>query len=470
MNPYSRFKKWIIGDTLASTEDVFKKVRIDVLFSFTLFFFITNIPYVFVSLSISAFHTGLAVFSLLGLLTILVMLRTTHNLRLATFFYISVHCILNITHFIMNNGKIEAQGILFFMLVVLFSFLMLGRSWGFFLTFFVIGMFLLGNYNINSGYSIFKVPSYYNDPNNPQTAPYLMLIPLLLNIYLVSQFVKANQKAEKRIHHQNAALEISNKNLESKNEDILSSIHYAKRIQEAVLPPEDRVQRDIPLSFIFYRPKDIVSGDFFWFHSIDKNHFILAVADCTGHGVPGAFMTVIGSNLLNQVVIENNILSPGKILSELDHRLTFTLRQEKQHRGLVQDGMDIAIIYVDRTKNEIRFSSAKRPAIFVRDGKLEEQKGSKLSIGGLRTEEKIFSELILNYQEDDCIYLYSDGMVDQFGGAQNKKLTSKRLREKILEISEFQMHDQSRQIEELFQSWKGSNEQTDDALMIGIRF
>jgi serine phosphatase RsbU (regulator of sigma subunit) len=370
----------------------------------------------------------------------------------------------------MNSGQVNAQGVLFFMLVALFSFLMLGRKWGFFLSLFVIGMLLLGNYNISSGYAVFKTSLYYHDPDNPSTAPYLALIPLLLNIYLVSQFVKANQKAENRIHHQKIALELSNKNLESKNEDILSSIQYAKRIQEAVLPPEDRVQRDIPLSFIFYRPKDIVSGDFFWFHSLDVNRYVLAVADCTGHGVPGAFMTVIGSNLLNQVVIENNILSPGKILSELDHRLTSTLRQEKQHRGLVQDGMDISIIYVNKPKNEVVFSSAKRPMLFVRDGKLDEQKGSKLSIGGLRTEEKIFTEIRLQTQEDDCLYLYSDGMVDQFGGSQNKKLTSKRLRDKILEISEFPVHEQSRLIEELFLSWKGNNEQTDDALMIGIRF
>ena len=181
-------------------------------------------------------------------------------------------------------------------------------------------------------------------------------------------------------------------------------------------------------------------------------------------------MTVIGSNLLNQIIIENHIIHPGKILEELDLRLTATLRQEKQHRGLVQDGMDISIVLVDRSKKEIKFSSAKRPALFVRDGKLEEFKGSKLSIGGLRTEKKQFQEILIPYEEDDCLYLYSDGIVDQFGGAQNKKLTTKRLRERILEISEFSVHDQSRQVEELFDSWKGQNEQTDDALMIGIRF
>ncbi|MDQ3112392.1 MAG: serine/threonine-protein phosphatase [Bacteroidota bacterium] len=125
---------------------------------------------------------------------------------------------------------------------------------------------------------------------------------------------------------------------------------------------------------------------------------------------------------------------------------------------------------VERSKKEIYFSSAKRPAIFVRDGKLQEFKGSKLSIGGLRTEEKRFNEIQITYEEDDCLYLYSDGIVDQFGGAQNKKLTTKRLREIILEVSQLSVHDQSRQVEELFESWKGNNEQTDDALMIGIRF
>jgi serine phosphatase RsbU (regulator of sigma subunit) len=293
---------------------------------------------------------------------------------------------------------------------------------------------------------------------------------LAICVYTIYRSVVTRNVAEQEIHKQKKLVEVSNRLLESKNEDILSSIHYAKRIQEAVFPPEDRVQRDIPLSFIFYKPKDIVSGDFFWFHSIDEHRYILAVADCTGHGVPGAFMTVIGSNLLNQVVIENNIRQPGKILEELDLRLTATLRQEKQHRGLVQDGMDIAIIYVDRTEKQIHFSSAKRPAIFTRNGKLEEFKGSKLSIGGLRTEIKHFEEISITYEQDDCLYLYSDGIVDQFGGEQNKKLTTKRLREKILSISEFPVHEQSRQVENLFESWKGNNEQTDDALMIGIRF
>lgn len=470
MNPFSRFKNFIIGDALAATDDIFERVRIDVLFSFTLFFFIINIPYLFIAIPISPLHAAVAIFSSLGLATVILILALTKNVRKATIFYVTVHGLLNTTHFFMNDGKIEAQGALFFLLVVLFSYLMLDRRWGLFFTAFIAAMFILGAYNTSTGYSLFRVPLIYHDPQVDGLLLSLGLVPLFLNIYLIAQFVKGRNKAEDRIGKQKLQLEKANRLLESKNEDVISSIQYAKRIQQAVLPPEDRVQRDIPLSFIFYRPKDIVSGDFFWFYSIDANRYILAVADCTGHGVPGAFMTVIGSNLLNQVVIENHIYSPGKILSELDHRLTSTLRQEKQHRGLVQDGMDIAIIYVDRSKSEIVFSSAKRPMIFVRDGKLEEQKGSKLSIGGLRTEEKIFSEITHQYQEDDCLYLYSDGMVDQFGGPQNKKMTSKRLREKILEISEFPVHDQSKQIEELFQSWKGSNEQTDDVLMIGIRF
>jgi serine phosphatase RsbU (regulator of sigma subunit) len=327
---------------------------------------------------------------------------------------------------------------------------------------------MISLYNEQTNYSLF----HFDIPKGqiPPDEPALIFLPFLITVFTIHRSVSTRKSAEEQLSKQKKLVESANRLLESKNEDIISSINYAKRIQQAVLPPEDRVQRDIPLSFIFYRPKDIVSGDFFWFHSLDANRYILAVADCTGHGVPGAFMTVIGSNLLNQIVIENNILQPGKILEELDLHLTSTLRQEKQHRGLVQDGMDIAIICVDKSKKEINFSSAKRPMIFVRNGKLEELKGSKLSIGGLRSEQKHFKEIPIKYEEDDCLYMYSDGIVDQFGGSQNKKLTSKRLRERIMEISEFPVHDQSRQMEELFESWKGNNEQTDDALMIGIRF
>ncbi|CAN5852644.1 hypothetical protein BH11BAC7_BH11BAC7_23300 [soil metagenome] len=469
MNPFSRFKNYIIGDAIAKTDDVFEKARLDLTFNITLFFLGLGLMY-YVDLVVHhytwfIYTTTIAVISLP---IVLVILKKTGNVKYAGYLFIAEQTVVGFVHMVLENFEFDREGALWTMVVILFAFLVLGTRMGWIVTIYSGALIFFGLANEVTNYALFD----FETPADqlPESQPILVFLPLAICVYTIYRAVVTRNIAEQEIHKQKKLVEASHRLLESKNEDILSSIQYAKRIQEAVLPPDDRVQREIPLSFIFFRPKDIVSGDFFWFHSQDASRYILAVADCTGHGVPGAFMTVIGSNLLNQIVLENHIIQPGKILEELDLRLTTTLRQEKQHRGLVQDGMDISIISVDRTKKEIHFSSAKRPAIFMRNGNLEELKGSKLSIGGLREEQKQFAEITIPYLEDDCLYLYSDGIVDQFGGPQNKKLTTKRLRERIIAISEFSVHDQSRQVEELFDSWKGDHEQTDDALMIGIRF
>ncbi len=469
MNPFTRFKNYIIGDAVAKTDDVFEKARLDLTFNITLFFLALGTLYY---IDLIAHHYTWFVYittiAVISLPMVFVVLKKTGNVKYAGYIFIGEQIVVGFAHMVMENFEFDQEGALWTMLIILFSFLVLGTRAGWIVTIYSAVLILFGLLNEVSDYSLFD---FETPPDQlPESQPILVFLPLALCVYTIYRSVVTRNSAEQEIHKQKKLVESSNRLLESKNDDILSSIQYAKRIQEAVFPPEDRVQRDIPLSFIFYRPKDIVSGDFFWFHSLNDNRYILAVADCTGHGVPGAFMTVIGSNLLNQIVIENKIIAPGKILDELDLRLTSTLRQEKEHRGLVQDGMDISIILIGRSKKGINFSGAKRPAIFMHNGKLEEFKGSKLSIGGLRTETKHFEEILIPYEEDDCLYLYSDGIVDQFGGEQNKKLTTKRLREKIITISALSIHDQSRQVEELFDSWKGQNEQTDDALMIGIRF
>ena len=258
--------------------------------------------------------------------------------------------------------------------------------------------------------------------------------------------------------------------IKQKNKDILSSINYAKRIQLAVLPHDEVVYRNIPDLFILYKPKDIVSGDFYWFHEIENDGFILVCADCTGHGVPGAFMTVIGSSLLNQIIIENKVVQPSQILGDLDTLISFTLKQEGDHVNNVRDGMDISLLKVNRVKKEFIFSSAKRPAVFIRDKQLQEIKGSKLSMGGVREEEKNFEEVRMNYQEGDILYLFTDGFVDQFGGEKGKKFSSKQLRELLSEIHHLPMNEQKQKLEQNIESWKGKLEQVDDICVMGIRF
>lgn len=290
---------------------------------------------------------------------------------------------------------------------------------------------------------------------------------LLVIIYLYDaskkKFVRELRESKSEVEHQKKALE-------SQKEDILASINYAKKIQQAVLPHEEIISRGIPLSFILYKPRDIVSGDFYWFYEIDRDNYIFACGDCTGHGVPGAFMTVIGCNLLTQIIKENKIHTPGEILVQLDLRINETLKQDHARYSEVQDGMDLSLIKVNKTKKEFTYTSAKRPAIFIRNKEQQELKGSKLSIGGMRTGSKSFEEITVQYKEDDMIYLFTDGYIDQFGGPQNKKYMIKRFRESLQNVHNLSLPEQKRRLDDSITSWIGTNEQTDDILVCGIRF
>lgn len=261
-----------------------------------------------------------------------------------------------------------------------------------------------------------------------------------------------------------------NKEIETKQKDITDSINYAKRIQYAVLPHEETIYRSIPLSFVFYKPKDIVSGDFFWFHEINRDEYIFVCADCTGHGVPGAFMTVIGSSLLNQTVIDNKIVQPGLILNELDKQINFTLKQQADTFTSVQDGMDLCLIKVNKASRKIILTAAKRPALFFKNKQLIEIKGSKFSMGGMRTGQKVFDEVELNYSEGDVLYLYTDGFTDQFGGEKGKKYSTKRLKELLQSVYRLPVNEQKLKIEQSINEWTGSHEQVDDILLVGVKF
>lgn len=309
-------------------------------------------------------------------------------------------------------------------------------------------------------------------PDNQQlpNEVFVTLIPFSLCVYVVFVFVRTNTQAEKQIRKQQIQLESSNLQLEQQRRDVVSSINYARRIQSAVLPQDETIFRSIPLSFILYTPKDIVSGDFYWFHEIDRDSYIIACADCTGHGIPGALMTVIGNNLLNQSVIDNKITQPSKILTELDRLITLTLKQQKEHEHYVQDGMDLTLMKVDKSKKEAIISSAKRPVIFIHNKEVQEIKGSKFSLGGTISGCKVFHETTLNYLEDDIMYLFTDGYTDQFGGEKGKKFSSKRFKELLFEIHKLPMAEQRQKLETALEKWKGDLEQIDDILVTGIRF
>jgi serine phosphatase RsbU (regulator of sigma subunit) len=472
MNPFRKFKVWITKDAFSKTTDVFEKAKIHVLFNFTFLFLFLNIPYTIQTFRLAPTfaHIFLAFLTSTALIILLFILKKTGDIKWPVYFYVLNHSIQICFHYIVNNGHIEVQGTAFMILWVLFAYLMLGRKWGLGVTIIACILLFVGIYNEQNGYRLFHFPASYGDPVGNPASRYLVIVPFLLNIYLVSEFVKARQKAEKQIREQKILLEASNRELELKNEDIVSSINYAKRIQQAILPNDETIQRGIPSSFILYKPRDIVSGDFYWYTDIDKDSYIMVVADCTGHGVPGAFMTVIGSNLLTQIITENYVTVPSKIMSELDKHITATLKQEKTHQQIIQDGMDLSLLKVNQIQKEFIYTSAKRPAIFIRDKQISELKGSKNTLGGLRSEEKTFDEIKISYREGDMLYLFTDGYIDQFGGAENKKFMIRRLRELLLEVHLLPVSGQKQKLDDVIREWIGNNEQTDDILIMGIRF
>lgn len=255
--------------------------------------------------------------------------------------------------------------------------------------------------------------------------------------------------------------------LEQSNKDFLDSVKYAKRIQEAIFPPAHKLNETFPESFIFYKPRDIVSGDFYWFSKI-KKMFVFAVADCTGHGVPGAIMSMIGNEYLHQIVNNKNVSRSEQVLHLLDKQVTAALHQEGDVKE-AKDGMDIAFCAIDTEKNEAQFSGANIPMYLIRNNELTELDPLKESIGGFQLEEKRFFSHFIQLQKGDVLYMSTDGILDQFGGPAGKKFMKRNLKQLLLTIHNLPMKEQRVLIEKEYLDWKGSLKQVDDILLIGIR-
>lgn len=279
------------------------------------------------------------------------------------------------------------------------------------------------------------------------------------------ELVKEKEKVEqfnKEVINQKAIIE-------EKNKDITDSINYAKHIQESILPLKDKIYQAFPDSFILYMPKDIVSGDFYWFSEVEGKSLIAAV-DCTGHGVPGAFMSVIGHTLLSQIVNVKKITDPALVLNQLHIEIRRALKQENLDSS-ARDGMDVALCCYDKETNILSYAGAFRPLYHVRGEILEEIKGDRFPIGGIQMEEKReFTSKTVSLEKGDSIFMFTDGYIDQFGGEQGKKFLARRFKDIIFSVSMKKMKEQAEIFEKKFINWRSNLEQIDDVLVIGIRF
>ena len=299
-------------------------------------------------------------------------------------------------------------------------------------------------------------------------APSYYLFDFIISSGLVYIIIFRNEKLRLKLLGE---LRNTNKIVSEKNKEITDSINYAKFIQQGILPADSEIKKYFPEHFVLYKPKDIVSGDFYWCGQKKNNNSILnyiAAVDCTGHGVPGAFMSMLGYSLLNQALNNSAIISVNDILNYVNRELPKVLKSEGKENSL-RDGMDISLCAIDFEKQEIFFSGANNPLWILRKNEMVILKSDKQAISASEEiEKKSFSVQQFKLEKGDCIYLFTDGYADQFGGTKGKKFKYKQLSEKLKVIGNKVMGEQKEILGKTFEEWKGGLEQVDDVCIIGI--
>ncbi len=306
---------------------------------------------------------------------------------------------------------------------------------------------------------------YHNESRKQKLYTYMSLgafvVTLILAIGIFTNF-RLKQQSNRIIKKQKELVE-------EKNAEIMSSIRYAQRIQNALLTSDEHWDAISQEHFVYLKPKDVVSGDFYWAHYFNDNKAIWVAADCTGHGVPGAFMSMLGIGFLNEIIVEDNIIYPNEILNRLRTKIINALRQKGlQHQQM--DGMDLALCLWDKNNNKLIYSGANNPLWLMRAGELIEVKPDKQPVGFLLEDiSEPFTMHEMQLQKGDVIYTFTDGFTDQFGGQDGKKFKYKRFRDLLKSIQNKTMPQQKEAVEEAFESWKGEYDQVDDVCIIGVK-
>lgn len=311
-------------------------------------------------------------------------------------------------------------------------------------------------------------------------------ISLIISVFLIIKWRERNLQREKRILEEKVAertkeierqkeeirtqrdvAERQRDQISEQKQSIMDSIHYAKRIQSAVLPPEDLIKKTLPKHFILYKPRDVVSGDFYWMVT-KNNRIIIAAADCTGHGVPGAFMSMLGVAFLNEIVSKKEIIHANQILEELKDHVIKSLHQTGKE-GESKDGMDIALSVIDMKEMTLEFAGAYNPLYKIRKNELEQVKADRMPIGIYYVQDKTFTNHKIDLEKGDTIYMFSDGYPDQFNGKTGKKFMAKRFKKLLLGIQDKSMNEQKEILNDTIEEWMKGTEQIDDILVVGIR-
>jgi serine phosphatase RsbU (regulator of sigma subunit)/TPR repeat protein len=293
------------------------------------------------------------------------------------------------------------------------------------------------------------------------------LIGMIVVVFIVYRSYSAKKRSALALEEKNKIIYEQKRLVEEKQNEIISSINYAQRIQSAVLTGDDVWKKISKEYFIVFQPRDIVSGDFYWAHVLSNGRAVFALADCTGHGVPGGFMSMLGNSFLNELVVENKLFKADEILNRLRDKVISALFKKGQTQQ--KDGMDMLLCVWNKMDNTLEFAGANNALYIVRDKQITEYKGDKMPIGSYLEENKNFTSQKIALQTNDVIYLSTDGFADQFGGEKGKKFKSKQLEDLLAEVSTLTIEEQKQKLTDSFAQWKKNFEQTDDVSLIGIK-
>ena len=272
----------------------------------------------------------------------------------------------------------------------------------------------------------------------------------------------------KKTKSQNKTIVKQHKLLDETHKEITDSINYAKNIQDALMTSVVYLNDVLPNSFIFLKPKDVVSGDYYWVHKTNEDEIFFTVADCTGHGVPGAFMSMIGNSLLNENIIENKIKTPASILNNMRENIINSLNQKNPEKAN-KDGMDMALCKYNKKTMTVEFAGANNPLVHVRNGEINHIKANYQPVAISAGAKKPFTNHEIKVEKDDMLFIYSDGFADQFGGPKGKKYMSRKFRDYLASISSLSAKEQSEKLEKEFYRWKGDQDQIDDVCVMGVK-
>lgn len=456
---FKRLKTYFAGKALDNAPDVFERVRVELIYQlvmvFTLLYSISVIPFIARGL------WDLAViqfFGYVGIILMLVSLRATGHYKQPSYIFMFTGWIVSVLMRLTSLEAMQDSFAYWDLMNIVTIFVMLGWKWGignslFFLVLsstlhIKVGIPETGTELINIGEGIDTKAI-----KGAGSSFASQFIPITFTAFVLMRFLLAQSKAQSIIAKQKAEAE-------EKNKLITDSINYASQLQKALIPEEGHLKKIFMESFAFYIPKDIVSGDFYFADKIN-NTSILAVADCTGHGIPGAMLSVIGYNGLTNIVNEKKVIEPGTVLNKLDDYVNKSLE-----KGDKRDGMDISLLSING--DELSYCGANNSIYLVRDNELIVLAAQKQPIG--KYENKVaFETQKTKVQKNDMLYLFSDGYFDQFGGDKGKKFMTKRFKDLLKRISSLNIKDQKLELEKAFNNWKGMHEQVDDVSVVGIK-